>query len=165
MPPLQPLGRQEGREWAKLGTFLRKSPHAPPSVQDSRILFICLSDPQPVLTALAHCCPRAQLDLATSAQQGVLLAERNGRPRLVLMDVGHDGEAALDIAVHLRRLPKLQAARMVALVDHAHDHLVARSTQAGIHSVVHKPTDAEELTRRVRLLYEFWVDTNEGARD
>jgi CheY-like chemotaxis protein len=134
-------------------------------VQDSRILFICLSDPQPVLTALSHCCPRAQLDLATSAQQGLQLAESKGRPRLVLLDVGADCEAALEIAMRMRKLPRLQAVRIVALVDQAHDHLVARSTQAGIHSVVHKPVDADELTRRVRLLYEFWVDTNEGARD
>lgn len=134
-------------------------------MQDSRILFICLSDPQPVLAALSHCCPHAQLDVATSAQQGLQFAEGKARPRLVLLDVGVDSEAALEIATRVRKLPRLQAVRIVALVDHAHDHLVARSTQAGIHSVVHKPADAEELTRRVRLLYEFWVDTNEGARD
>jgi len=87
------------------------------------------------------------------------------QPRLVLLDLKL---AAMDGLEVLRRMRAEKATRNVpvVVVSGTDDQSVLRSCyEAGANSVVRKTADGRELERKMRGIFEFWLNVNEQNRE
>jgi hypothetical protein len=123
-------------------------------VKDAAILIV-EADPHErgrLVEALASCCERHRL----------LAVE--GQPRLVL--VALDGPPGLDLLQSIRATPRTQSLPVIWLGPPA----AAREDQdawyrRGVNSVVGRTGDDQELRRKLRQTYDFWLTVNQSDRD
>jgi CheY-like chemotaxis protein len=87
------------------------------------------------------------------------------QPRLVLLDLKLIRLDGLEV---LRRMRSVQSTRNVpvVVVSGTDDQAVLRSCyEAGANSVVRKTADPAEFERKMRGIFEFWLNVNEQNRE
>jgi PAS domain S-box-containing protein len=76
-----------------------------------------------------------------------IVAARDFRPRVALLDIGLGGMTGYEVAEHLRREPGLEGTRLIALTGFGQEEDRRRSQEAGFDHHLVKPVDPEELQR------------------
>lgn len=126
------------------------------------------------LAALRECCDPARIVTAADGVEALdflfardRYSERDARkqPRLVIMDVQLpklDGFGALKA---MRDDPLTQSVPVIMLSGSGERAELDRCYEAGANSVVRKSLDAEELRRKMRRVYDFWITVNEANRN
>jgi two-component system response regulator len=126
------------------------------------------------LRALHSVCDPARIACATSAADALdwLLgrgahAGRDARrqPRLVLLEADLPDAGGLQLLNRMREDPLTQPVPVVVLTRSSDKAELDRCYRAGANSVVRKSADPEELGRKIRQLYEFWMHVNEANRN
>lgn len=126
------------------------------------------------LAALHEVCDPARIQ---SAEDGVdaldfLLARgphagRDARkqPRLVILDIKLTRLHGLDVLKAMREDPLTQSVPVVMLSGSSEKAELDRCYKAGANSVVRKSMNYDELRRKMKDVYEFWVTVNEANRN
>jgi CheY-like chemotaxis protein len=87
------------------------------------------------------------------------------QPRLVVLDIGLPRLDGVGVLKAMRAEPATQSVPVVMLSASAEKAELDRCYEAGANSVVRKSIDYEELRRKMRQVYEFWVTVNEANRN
>lgn len=87
------------------------------------------------------------------------------QPRLVVLDIGLPRLDGIGVLKAMRADPATQSVPVVMLSGSAEKAELDRCYEAGANSVVRKSIDSEELRRKMRQVYEFWVTVNEANRN
>jgi CheY-like chemotaxis protein len=87
------------------------------------------------------------------------------QPRLVVLDIGLPRLDGIDVLKAMRADEATQSVPVVMLSGSAEKAELDRCYEAGANSVVRKSIDYEELRRKMRQIYEFWVTVNEAHRN
>ena len=124
--------------------------------------------------ALCECCEPARIATAADGPEALdyLLGRgahegRDSRkqPRLVLLDAKLAQMNGLEVLKAIRANPLTQALPVVMVLSSAERQELENCYQAGANSVVRKSLEYEELRRKMRRVYEFWVTVNEANRN
>jgi CheY-like chemotaxis protein len=93
--------------------------------------------------------------------------ERDARrqPRLVILEMDLPGKGGVKVLEAMRGDPVTQAVPVVVLTRAQAKAELDACYRAGANSVVRKSDDREEMARKVRQLYEFWINVNEADRN
>ena len=129
-------------------------------------------------------CELATLALAACGQRSVLClhdgtdaidymhgkgkySERDPRsqPRLLLLDLKLVKMHGLEVLRQLRALPLTRAVPVVVLSATDDQDALRECYDAGANSVVRKTSDPVELERKMRGIFQFWLNVNEQNRD
>ena len=94
-------------------------------------------------------------------------ADRDKRrpPRLVVLDMKLGGMDGVDVLRAIRADPLTQAVPVVMLSASTERQALDRCYEAGANSVVRKSQDNDELNRKIKQVYEFWMTVNEAHRN
>jgi len=94
-------------------------------------------------------------------------AQRDTRkqPRLVILDMKLSRLHGLDVLKAMREHPLTQSVPVVMLSGSTQKAELDSCYEAGANSVVRKGVDADELRRKMKQVYEFWVNVNEANRN
>ena len=123
--------------------------------------------------ALRECCEPTRIATAADGVEALdyLLGqgEHEGRdvrkqPRLVILDMRLTRVHGLEVLKTLRSDPRTQSVPVVMLSSSTEKAELDSCYEAGANSVVRKSLDYEELRRKMRQVYEFWVNVNEANR-
>ena len=123
--------------------------------------------------ALRECCEPARIATAEDGVEALdyLLARgaHEGRdvrkqPRLVILDIKMTRLNGLDVLKAMRGDPRTQSVPVVMLSASTEKTELDSCYEAGANSVVRKSLDYDELRRKMRQVYEFWVTVNEANR-
>jgi CheY-like chemotaxis protein len=87
------------------------------------------------------------------------------QPRLVILDIGLPRLNGVDVLKAMRADPATQSVPVVMLSASAEKEELDRCYEAGANSVVRKSIEYDELRRKMRQVYEFWVTVNEANRN
>jgi CheY-like chemotaxis protein len=87
------------------------------------------------------------------------------QPRLVILDMRMTRLSGLDVLKAIRASPLTQSVPVVMLSSSAERQELDACYEAGANSVVRKSLDYEELRRKMRQVYDFWVTVNEANRN
>jgi len=126
------------------------------------------------LEALQESCDPARIATAADGVEALdyLLARgaHAGRdvrkqPRLVILDIGLPRLDGVEVLKAMRADPATQSVPVVMLSASAQREELDRCYEAGANSVVRKSIDNDELRRKMRQVYEFWVTVNEANRN
>lgn len=126
------------------------------------------------LAALHPVCEPSRIACAADATEALdwLFArgahsDRDARkqPRLVILEASLPGRGSLQVLEAMRADPATRAVPVVMLTRTGEKAELDGCYRAGANSVVRKSDDREEMRRKVRLLYEFWIDVNEADRN
>jgi len=124
--------------------------------------------------ALCECCDPARIATAADGAQALDYLHGRGaqegrdtrkQPRLVILDVKLARMHGLDVLRAIRASPLTQALPVVMLSSSTERAELDSCYEAGANSVVRKSLDYEELRRKMRRAYEFWVTVNEANRN
>lgn len=123
-----------------------------------------------------HACGQRDIVCVQQGQQALAFLKGEERfagrdlsrlPRLALLDLKLPDMEGLELLRAIRAEPPW-ASLPVVVMSHSHDQALLRQCyQAGANSVVRKTTDYVELERKMRGIFEFWLNVNEhhpGAR-
>jgi CheY-like chemotaxis protein len=125
------------------------------------------------VSALRECCDPARI---ATAEDGVdaldyLLARgaHEGRdvrkqPRLVILDIRMTRVHGVDVLKAMRGDPRTQSVPVVMLSASTEKSELDSCYEAGANSVVRKSLDYDELRRKMRQVYDFWMTVNEANR-
>ena len=125
------------------------------------------------VAALSSCCEPARIVAAgTAAQAQDFLFARGayaGRdvrkpPRFVLLDLRLPDGDGIDILKAMRADPDSQGIPVIMLTAVSDKAELDRCYESGANSVVRHTDDDVELGRRMKQVYEFWVQVNEANR-
>ena len=125
------------------------------------------------LLALRDCCDASRLaavEDGTEALDFLLgrgsFAGRDTRkqPRLVILDMKLTRVHGLEVLKAMRAHPVTQSVPVVVLSGSTEKAELDSCYEAGANSVVRKTHDFEEMRRKMRQVYEFWVTVNEANR-
>ena len=125
------------------------------------------------LLALRECCDASRLvavEDGTEALEFLLgrgsFAGRDPRkqPRLVILDMKLTRVHGLEVLKAMRADPTTQSVPVVVLSGSTERAELDSCYEAGANSVVRKTHDFEEMRRKMRQVYEFWVTVNEANR-
>ena len=86
------------------------------------------------------------------------------QPRLVILDMKLTRVHGLEVLKAMRSDPATQSVPVVMLSSSTEKAELDSCYEAGANSVVRKSLDYEELRRKMRQVYEFWVTVNESDR-
>ena len=123
--------------------------------------------------ALAQCCPRECIATAPDGVEALdfLLgraghAERDVRrqPRLVLLDMKLLRMHGVEVLRAMRADPCTRSVPVVMLSASTEKAELDSCYEAGANSVVRKSLDYDELRRKMRQVYDFWMTVNEANR-
>lgn len=89
--------------------------------------------------------------VAYGGEDGLRQAERQ-RPHCVLLDVGMPGMDGITVARHLRGVPGLEKAKLIAHTAYSSDEYVRRIDEAGFDYRLTKPVPPVELEGLLRML-------------
>jgi len=89
--------------------------------------------------------------LAYDGEEGLRTAQVQ-RPRCLLLDVGMPGMDGYQLARHLRRLPGLEKAKLIAHSAYSGEEHVRRMDEAGFDYRLTKPVSPIELEALLRML-------------
>ncbi len=87
------------------------------------------------------------------------------QPRLVILDMKLTRVHGLDVLKAMRANPLTQSVPVVMLSSSTEKPELDSCYEAGANSVVRKSLDYEELRRKMRQVYDFWVTVNEANRN
>ncbi|WP_332814922.1 response regulator [Ramlibacter sp.] len=119
--------------------------------------------------ALSECCDR--VGTASDGQDALDFlwargrhAQRAGRPlpRLVILDMKLVPLPGLEVLRCIRAEPRTARLPVVMHSSSTEKVDIAACYASGANSYIGKATDYDELCRRMRQVYEFWVLVNEG---
>lgn len=124
--------------------------------------------------ALGHCCDPARI--GTAADGGEALDYLFGRgdyegrdtrrqPRLVILDIHLTLLHGLEVLKAIRGDATTQAVPVVMLSSSTEKQELDSCYEAGANSVVRKSADFEELKRKMKTVYDFWLTVNEANRN
>jgi two-component system response regulator len=131
-------------------------------------------DRELALNALRECCDPARIvAVADGAQALDYLFARNGhagrdarkQPRLVVLDINLPTISGIEVLKAMRDDPNTQGVPVVMLTGSSEKAVLDRCYEAGANSVVRKAADYDELRRKMRQMYEFWITVNEANRN
>jgi CheY-like chemotaxis protein len=123
--------------------------------------------------ALRECCDASRIATASDGAEALdyLLGRgaHEGRdvrkqPRVVILDIRMAGIDGLEVLKTLRADPRTQSVPVVMLSGSAEKAELDSCYEAGANSVVRKSLVYDELRRKMRQVYEFWVTVNEANR-
>ena len=124
--------------------------------------------------ALCECCDPSRVATAADGADPLdyLLARgvHGGRdirkqPRLAVIDMDLSQMPGLELLKAIRANPVTQALPVVMVSASTQKADLDSCYEAGANSVVRKSLDYEELRRKMRRVYEFWVTVNEANRN
>jgi two-component system response regulator len=125
------------------------------------------------LLALRECCDPSRLLAVEDGEEALdflfgrgSFAGRDARkqPRLVILDMKLNRVQGLDVLKAMRDDPLTQGVPVVVLSGSTDKAELDSCYGAGANSVVRKSPDFEEMRRKMRQVYEFWVTVNEANR-
>ena len=124
--------------------------------------------------ALCECCDPARVATVADGVEALdyLLgrgphAGRDTRkqPRLAIIDTDLSQMGGLDVLKAIRADPATKALPVVMVSSSTEKAELDGCYVAGANSVVRKSLDYEELRRKMRRVYEFWITVNEANRN
>jgi two-component system response regulator len=124
--------------------------------------------------ALCECCEPGRIETAADGPEALdyLLGrgahenrDTRKQPRLVILDAKLTQMHGLEVLKEIRANPITRALPVVMLTSSTDRAELDSCYQAGANSVVRKSLDYEELRRKMRRVYEFWVTVNEANRN
>jgi CheY-like chemotaxis protein len=89
--------------------------------------------------------------VAYDGDEGLRAAQRQ-RPQCLLLDIGMPGLDGYQLARHLRRIPGLERARLIAHTAYSGEEHVRRTDEAGFDHRLTKPVSPAELEGLMRML-------------
>lgn len=125
------------------------------------------------LLALAECCDPARLLAVADGTDALDFLFGRGsfdgrdvrkQPRLVILDMKLTRVHGLEVLRAMRADPVTQSVPVVMLSSSTEKAELDSCYEAGANSVVRKSHDFEEMRRKARQMYEFWVTVNEANR-
>ena len=123
--------------------------------------------------ALRECCDAPRIATASDGSDALdyLLGRgphegRDARkqPRLVILDMKMARVNGLEVLRAMRADPRTQSVPVVMLSASTEKAELDSCYEAGANSVVRKSLDYDELRRKMRQVYDFWVTVNEANR-
>ena len=126
------------------------------------------------MLALRECCEPARIGTAADGVDALDFLFGRGaheardtrkQPRLVILDMKLTRLHGLDVLKAMRANPLTQSVPVVMLSSSTEKAELDSCYEAGANSVVRKSQDFEELRRKMRQVYEFWVTVNEANRN
>jgi two-component system response regulator len=126
------------------------------------------------LAALHECCDPARIVAAGDGVEALdflfardRFSERDARkqPRLVIMDVRLPRLDGVAVLKAMRDDPLTQSVPVIMVSGSGERDELDRCYEAGANSVMRKSLDAEELRRKMRRAYDFWITVNEANRN
>jgi len=130
-------------------------------------------DRELILLALRECCDASRLAAVEDGAEALdflfargSFAGRDARkqPRLVILDMKLIRLHGLDVLKAMRADPVTQSVPVVVLSGSTEKAELDSCYEAGANSVVRKSLDVDEMRRKMRQVYEFWVTVNEANR-
>ena len=125
------------------------------------------------LLALGECCDPARLAAVADGSEALDFLFGRGsfdgrdvrkQPRLVILDMKLTQVHGLEVLKAMRANPLTQSVPVVMLSSSTEKAELDSCYEAGANSVVRKSASFEELQRKMRQVYEFWVTVNEANR-
>jgi two-component system response regulator len=123
---------------------------------------------------LHECCDPARIVAAGDGVEALdflfardRFSERDARkqPRLVIMDVRLPRLDGVAVLKAMRDDPLTQSVPVIMVSGSGERDELDRCYEAGANSVMRKSLDAEELRRKMRRAYDFWITVNEANRN
>jgi two-component system, response regulator len=123
--------------------------------------------------ALAECCPARDIATATDGVEaldylfgrGEFAGRDTGlQPGLVILDMKLVRLHGLDVLKAMRRDPRTATVPVVMHSSSTEKADIAACYANGANSYVRKATDYDELRRKMRQVYDFWMTVNERYR-
>jgi len=120
--------------------------------------------------ALGECCDAAEIATATDGVEALdylfgrnAFASRdtNQQPRLIILDMKLVRLHGLDVLKAVRRDPRTATIPVVMHSSSTEKGDIAACYANGANSYVRKATDYDELRRKMRQVYDFWMKVNE----
>jgi len=124
--------------------------------------------------ALRECCDPARIATAADGSDALDFMFGQGihegrdtrkQPRLVVLDMRLTRVHGLEVLKAMRANPLTQSVPVVMLSSSTERQELDSCYEAGANSVVRKSLDYQELRRKMRQVYEFWVTVNEANRN
>lgn len=126
-----------------------------------------------ILLALRESCDPARLAAVADGPEALDFLFGRGsfdgrdprkQPRLVILDMRLTRLHGIDVLRAMRANPLTQSVPVVMLSAATEKSELDSCYEAGANSVVRKSLDFEELRRKMKQVYEFWVTVNEANR-
>jgi two-component system response regulator len=126
------------------------------------------------LSALHECCDASRIATAMDGVAALdFLFGRNAhagrdarkQPRLVVLDMHLPKLDGVAVLKAMREDPLTQSVPVVMLSGSSEKAELDLCYEAGANSVVRKALDYDELRRKMRRVYEFWITVNEANRN
>lgn len=115
------------------------------------------------VVALAECCPQERIATALDSEQALAwLFGRGPLPRLVILDFNLLPRSGLQVLRAIRANQRTASLPVLVHSTSTEKDDIAACYAHGANSYVPKATDFDELRRRMRRAYEFWVTVNHG---
>ena len=124
--------------------------------------------------ALRECCDPARIGTAADGVEALdyLLGrgsyegrDTRRQPRLVILDINLIRLHGLDVLKAMRSDAATSSVPVVMLTSSTDKQELDSCYLAGANSVVRKSVDFEELRRKMRQVYDFWITVNEAHRN
>ena len=124
--------------------------------------------------ALSECCDPTRIATAADGVDALdyLLGrgthagrDKRKQPRLVILDMNLTRMHGADVLKAMLSDPDTMFVPVVMLSSSTEKAELDRCYEAGANSVVRKSLDADELRRKMRQVYEFWMTVNEANRN
>ena len=87
------------------------------------------------------------------------------QPRLVILDMMLTRLHGVEVLKAMREDPLTQSIPVVMLSGSSEKTELDRCYEAGANSVVRKSVDHDELRRKMKQVYDFWITVNEANRN
>ncbi|MGE4243597.1 response regulator [Ramlibacter sp.] len=126
------------------------------------------------MLALGECCDEADVMTASDGVEALdwLLGrgahagrDTSQQPRLVILDMKLVRMHGLEVLRAIRADPLTATLPVVMHSSSTEKNDISTCYASGANSYVRKATDFDELRRKMRQLYEFWVTVNEQPRE
>ena len=123
--------------------------------------------------ALRECCDAPRIATASDGADALDYLHGRGvhegrdarkQPRLVILDMKMARVNGLEVLKAMRADPRTQSVPVVMLSASTEKAELDSCYEAGANSVVRKSLDYDELRRKMRQVYDFWVTVNEANR-
>ena len=127
-----------------------------------------------IVLALRDCCDPARIGTAADGDEALDFLFGRGshegrdarkQPRLVILDINLGRVHGLEVLKAMRGNALTQSVPVVMLSSSSEKRELDSCYEAGANSVVRKSVDFEELRRKMKRVYDFWITVNEANRD
>jgi CheY-like chemotaxis protein len=123
---------------------------------------------------LSECCDPARIVAADDGVEALDFLFGRGshegrdarkQPRLVILDMKLTRLHGLDVLKAMRGNPLTQSIPVVMLSSSTEKSELDSCYEAGANSVMRKSLDYDELRRKMKKVYDFWMTVNEANRN